>query len=107
MSLLCGECQQDIGHGDPLYAATRTDLVFFTALSKEIVGRIPKEDRCPHSCASSSGVDIHMASSARNFNGSYTVRDFTRGGFLFSIPEDVAEKYLPWVYSQFRCGECP
>ena len=107
MSLQCGERKRDIEHGDPLYGVTRSDLVFFTALSEEVVGQIPEEDHCPHPCGSSSGVDIHLATSSRNFNGSYTVCDFTAEEFLFSIPEDVAEKHIPQVYSQFQRGECP
>ena len=107
MSLLCGERQRDIDYGDPLYAATRSDLPFVTALSEEVIGRIPKEDQCPHSCASSRGVDIHLATSSRNFNGSYMVRDFTQEEFLFSIPGDVAKKHIPRVCRQFQRGECP
>jgi len=97
MSLLCDETKQDIKYGDTLRAGTRGDVEFYSALSQKVLGRIPESERRPTPCQpdDDGGVDIHEASSSRNFNGSYTLSDFTLGVFLFSISKETAEKYLP------------
>ena len=96
MSLLCDETGRDIEYGDILMAGTRYDVNFYSALSQEVLGRIPKSEKRPTPCdPSEGGVDIHEASSSRNLNGSYTISGFTLGEFRFSISKETAEKYLP------------
>ena len=107
MSLFCAECKQGIEYGDPLYAAARSDMLFFAVLSEEAVSQIPKEDRCPHPYASDKGMGIYVAFSTLNFTETYTIRNFRKGEFLFSIPEDVAKKHLPRVYDHFQRREAP
>lgn len=103
MSLLCIETGRDILYGEPLMAGTRAGAGFFTALSQEVIDRIPESERRPTPCEpSEGGVDIHEASSGRNFNGSYTWSDFTLGEFLFSISQEAAEKYLPKHIKQYQ-----
>lgn len=96
MSLICDETGRDIEFGDVLMAGTRGDVQFYSALSKEVLGRIPEsEKRRVPSDPIEGGVDIHEASSSKNFNGSYTLRDFALGKFRFSVSEATAQKYLP------------
>lgn len=96
MSLLCDETCRDIEYGDVLMAGTRGDVEFYSALSQEVLGRIPESERRPKPCEpSEGGVNIHEAMSSRNFNGSYTISEFRLGGFRFSISKDAAERYLP------------
>lgn len=107
MSLFCAERNRGIDFGASLYAATRSDLSFFTAFCGEVFDQIPEGDRCPHPCVSDKGVDIHAAFSTRNFTGTYTICDFRKKEFLFSLPEDVAKKYLPRICRYFQRGEAP
>jgi hypothetical protein len=96
MSLVCDETGRDIEYGSILRAGHREDVNFFSALSWEVLKRIPNSEKCKTPRKSSDGgVDIHVATSSRNFNGSYTLCDFTLGKFLFSISQKTAEKYLP------------
>ena len=96
MSLVCDEKGRDIEFGDPLMAGSRGDVDFFSALCKEVLDRIPKSRRRKKPCkVGEGGVDIHEASSTRNFNDSYTLCDFTRGDFKYSISQKVAERFLP------------
>ena len=105
MSLFCVETNLDIEYGDALFSATRRDIVTHTAVSKPIIDRIPMSERCEFLReAGDYGVDIHIATSGRNFNGSYTLCDFELGKFLFSISKEAAEKYLP-KYSKMRAGK--
>ncbi len=96
MSLLCAETGRDIKYGDVLMAGTRGDMGIYSALSWEVLGRIPEAEKRPTPCEpGGGGVDIHEASSSRNLTGSYTLLDFTLGKFRFSISKETAEKYLP------------
>ena len=93
MSLLCDETNQDIEYGDVLMAGTRGDVEFFSALSQEVLRRIPEPEKCSAPCQPGDcGVDIHDASSSKNLNGSYTISDFALGGFRFSVSKETAEK---------------
>lgn len=94
MSLCCDETKQDIEYNEPLFAGTRADVPFFSALSEQVLSRIPISKRCSEPC-SGPGINIHKASSSRNFNGSYTLCDFKLGDFLYSISLETAKKYLP------------
>jgi hypothetical protein len=96
MSLICGERRRDIEFGDPLMAGTRKGLTFYTALSQEALSRIPRHRRLrvPRK-AEGGGADIHYATSTRNFNGSYTLCDFTLGAFCYAISEDTLKRFLP------------
>ena len=96
MSLYCDETERDIEYGSPLMAGTRGDVEFYSALSQDVLGRIPESEKRPTPCEpGDGGMDIHEASSSENFNGSYTISDFTLGEFRFSISRETAEKYLP------------
>ena len=102
MSLLCIETGRDIDYGDVLMAGTRYDVGFFSALSQEALKSIPESEKRLAPCQpGEGGVDIHHASSSRNFNGSYTLFDFKLGNFLFSISREAAKKYLPVHYTQY------
>lgn len=96
MSLFCDETGRDIEFGATLRAGTRTDVDFYSALSDEVIRQIPdsEKSRKPRKVGSG-GLDIHEASSSKNFNSAYTVRDFQLGDFLFSISQETAEKFLP------------
>ena len=101
MSLLCVETGYDIEFGDPLYAGTRPDIEVYTALSQAAINKIPLAVRRNNPCAPGEpGINIHLASSSRNFNGSYTVCSFHRDEFLFSVSEENAEKYLPQLIKE-------
>jgi len=96
MSLICDETKRYIKYGDVLRAGTRGDVEFYSALSQEVLGRIQDSEKRQTPCEpGDGGVNIHEASSSRNFNGSYTLSDFTLREFLFSISKKTAEKYLP------------
>jgi len=96
MSLLCDETGRDIEYGDVLMAGTRGDVEFYSALSQEVLGRIPDSEKRATPCEpGDGGVNIHEASSSRNFSGSYTISGFALGEFRFSISKETAEKYLP------------
>ncbi len=96
MSLLCVETGRDIKYGDILMAGTHGDAKFYSALSQEVLRRIPDSQKRETRCQpGDGGVDIHRAGSSRNFNGSYTISDFALGEFRFSISKETAEKYLP------------
>ena len=96
MSLLCDETDRDIEYGDVLMAGTRGDVKFYSALSQEVLGRIQDSEKRQTPCEPGDcGVNVHEASSSRNFNGSYTISDFMLGKFRFSISKETAEKYLP------------
>jgi len=92
MSLICHETRKDIEFGDPLMVAFSRDRKAFTALSQEVLSKIPQ-----HLKSDVPGqVDIHVAVSKRNFNGSYTVTTgFKAGDFLYSISEETARRFLP------------
>jgi len=95
MSLLCAETGKDIEYGQPLKAGTRSDVDFYSAFGPEVIDRIPIDARQALHCdPKQGGVDIHEASSDRNFNDSYTLCHFTLGKFLFSLSQENAEKYL-------------
>lgn len=97
MSLVCDETGKDIEFGDPLFVGSRWDADFYAALSWEVLKNIPSDDRRTEPCdINSDGVDIYVATSKRNFNGSYTVTTgFKKLDFVYSISRTVAEKYLP------------
>ncbi|MBP9748188.1 MAG: hypothetical protein KBD17_01000 [Candidatus Pacebacteria bacterium] len=77
-------------------AGTRGDVQFYSALSKEVLGRIPESEKRPVPCdPAEGGVNIHIASSGKNFNGSYSLKGFTLEEFSFSISKEAAERYLP------------
>jgi len=97
MSLICDENGRNIEFGEPLFVGSRSDVDFYSALSWDVLKKIPLEDRHPEPCPFySGGVDIHVATSRRNFNGSYTVTvGFKKLNFVYSISQTVAEKYLP------------
>lgn len=97
MSLTCDQTGKDINFGDPLFVGTRFDVDFFSALSWEVLQKIPIGDRRPDPCSHyEGGVDIYVATSGKNFNGSYTwTIGFKKLHFVYSISQTVAEKYLP------------
>jgi hypothetical protein len=103
MSLICIEIGRDIEYGEILRAGTRQGAGSFSALSQEVIERIPESERRSTPCEpADGGVDIHEASSGRNFNGSYTWSGFRHGKFLFSISQEAAEKYLPRLVKEFQ-----
>ena len=103
MSLICDETGRDIDFGDPLFVGTRPDVDFYSALSWDVLKEIPLGDRREEPCTIfGGGVDIHVATSRRNFNGSYTVTvGFKKLDFVYSISQAVAEKYLPNHIKQY------
>ena len=94
MSLYCDETKRSINFGEPLWAGTREDVDFFTALCDEVVSKIPETDRDPVP-RRGTGLNIFKASSDRNMNGAYTISGFTLGDFVFSLSEEAAIKYFP------------
>lgn len=100
MSLVCIETGKDIEFGRPLMAASIHGLDFFSAVSKEVIDRIPLKCRFIEPVAD--GVCIHVATSGENFNGSYTWSGFTLGEFLFSIGAPAADMYLPKFAQQTK-----
>lgn len=95
MPLRCDETGLIIKDGDVLMAGTRQDVVFFTALSQQVLGRIPEsEKRLTRREPGEGGVDIHQASASGDY-GSYVLADFTLGKFAFSISKETAQKYMP------------
>ncbi len=102
MSLICDETGKDIEFGTFLTAGTRSDVEPYSALSGEVIDRIPLSERRLTPCvAEEGGVDVHEATSSRNYNGSYTILDFELGGFLFSISRSTAQFYLPKHYQRY------
>ena len=98
MSLICHETKRDIEFGDPLMVAYSRNHVNFTALSQEVLSKIPQDLKSDQP----GEVDIHVAVSKRNFNGSYTFTvGFVAGSFLYSISEDTGRKYLPRYMADF------
>ena len=98
MSLICAETHKDIEFGDPLMVAISD--YGYSALSQEVLSKIPQDSKLPHP---GSGVDIHVATSQRNFNGSYTCTvGFKKGGFLYSVSKDVARSFLPRYMAEFH-----
>jgi len=96
MSLYCDETGYDIEFGAPLYAGTRSDVNFYSALSEAVIRQIPDNQKSDIPCrVGVDGVDIHKAHSSRNLNGAYTITDFTLGAFLFSISKEIAEVFIP------------
>lgn len=101
MSLYCDETGRYIEYGEPLKAATRNNVKFFSALSKEAIDKIPIAERYslprdaihPHN--PNEGVDIYDASSGYNPGGNYSLSEFRLKEFCFSISQETAEKYLP------------
>ena len=94
--LICDENSRDIKFGEQLMAGTRSDVKFYAALCKEVLDQIPESERRTEPCnPKEGGVDIHEATSTRNFNNSYTLYDFALGDFKFSVSQDVAERHLP------------
>jgi hypothetical protein len=97
MSLLCDETGRDIEFGTVLMAGIHEDnpdIIY--ALSQEALRRIPESEKRSTPCESGDGgINVHEASSSRNFNGSYSFFDFTHGGFVFSVSKETAEKHLP------------
>lgn len=103
MSLYCHESKDYITFGDPLYAGTRKDVRFFSALCQKIIDTIPEESRNIKPCdLSKGGIDIYRASSSENLTGTYTLCDFTLESFLFSISQEDAKKYLPELTKLFE-----
>lgn len=100
MSLVCIETGKDIEFGRPLMAVSVQGLDFFSAVSKEVIDRIPLKCRFIESVVD--GVCIHAATSGKNFNGSYTWSGFALGEFLFSIGAPAADKYLPKFVEQTK-----
>lgn len=100
MSLICIEVGRDIEFGEPLHAGTRCDVNFFSALAPKVIARVAEHERRLEPCATGrGGVDIHEATSSKNFNGSYTITDFKLGRFLFSVDQAVAERCFPSLLS--------
>lgn len=87
----------------PLMAGTRSDIPTFSALSYEVIRRIPETERRPIPCqpgAGDDGVDIHEADGTCH-RGFYHLTGFTLGRFAFSISGETAHKYLPRHYSRY------
>ena len=97
MSLICDETGRDIIYGESLQVGTREDVEFYSALCEEVIARIPESERRPEPCVrGDGGVDIHRATSGKNFNGAYTLTvGFQIREFLFSVSKETAEKYIP------------
>ena len=101
MSLFCDETKRDIEFGQPLKAGTRKDVNWYSALGPDVIKKIPASAKRKNPCRGKQGVNIYEATSTRNFNGSYTLCDFTLGRFLFSLSQKEAEKYLPNHISKY------
>lgn len=95
MSLICDETKRDIEFGDPLMAATREDISFYSAISAEILSQITADEKRSEPANPGDGVNIHHASSGKNFNGSYTLTGFTLGEFALSISKETAQRVMP------------
>lgn len=96
MSLICAETGQGIEYGAVLMAGTRDDVEFFSALSQEVLERIPEAEMSSTPCEpNKGGINIHEAMASRNLTGNYSTSDFRLGGFCFSISNEAAQKYLP------------
>lgn len=96
MSLFCHESKNYITFGDPLFAGTRKDAKFFSALCEDVINKIPEKDRNKKPCDPiEGGIDIHRASSTLNLTGTYTLCDFTIEEFIFSVSRETSKKYLP------------
>lgn len=96
MSLICDETGRAIEHGAVLMAGTRDDVEFFSALSQEVLERIPETLMCPTPCEpSKGGMNIHEAMASRNLTGNYSTSDFRLKGFCFSVSDETAQTYLP------------
>lgn len=103
MSLLCVETGRDIKFGSPLMAAALPGGDLFSALSEEVVNTIPQELRLTSELTRlGDGVNIHDATSTRNWNGSYTISGFRFGKFRFAISDATAEKLLPGFLARMR-----
>lgn len=107
MSLFCDETWKDIEYGDILMAGTRDDVDFFSALSQEILCKIPYLEKRQQPCGpEDEGVNIYYATSTENIIGTFTTNNyslvnFKLGDFVFSISKETAEKYLPKHYSRY------
>ncbi|KPJ85854.1 hypothetical protein AMJ57_01595 [Parcubacteria bacterium SG8_24] len=101
MSLICSETRKDILFGRPLWAAKPSGGVVGYALSGEVIDRIPLAERQARP-GDDTALDIHQASSGRNFNGSYTWSGFRVGGLAFSVSRETAARYLPTLMAHLR-----
>lgn len=63
MSVICRETEQTVGiDGEGYYVASRPNSPGFTALSQEVIDRIPETERRPASVeGKDSGIDVHAA----------------------------------------------
>ncbi len=96
MSLICDETGRSIEYGAVLMAGTRDDVDFYSALSQEVLERIPESQMCSTPCEpNGGGVNIHEAIASRSLTGNYSTSDFRLGGFCFSISDETAHTYLP------------
>jgi hypothetical protein len=94
MALICAEREEMIWKGEGLFAAVHP-LGEGYALSGLAVRDIPEGERCPRPREGLvDGLDIHAGSSTVS-TGTYSMSDFRKGKFLFSISEETAQRYLP------------
>lgn len=103
MALFCAETRKDISSSEPLMAAARADMPTFSALSQEVLSRIPEGEKRPLRCSPSTGddgVDIHAATSEDD-RGRYTLDAFRPTKFLYSISGETARRYLPNHYHYY------
>lgn len=103
MSLLCDETRHYLEETAPLWAGTRSDIPTYSALSHEVIQKIPDREKRSTPCqpnAGDEGVDIHEASSTAR-GGFYHMTGFTLGRFVFSISGEAARKYLPHHYDNY------
>jgi len=83
-------------------AVTRHDAAWFSAVSREILDRIPERLRLSRPRKGrEAGADVHEASSTRNFNEAYTLCDFRIGPFRFSVSGTTFRKFLPKAHRNF------
>jgi hypothetical protein len=103
VSIICDETDKSIAFDEPLMAGTREDVEFFSALSQEVLSKIPEDEKREEPCGSGDeGIDIHEASGLQNGIGNYlSTRGFELGKFCYSISKETAEQYLPKHYRRY------
>ncbi len=103
MFLTCDETNHSLEETWPLWAGTRSDVPTHSALSHNVIQKIPEDQRRSTPCQPSvgdDGVDIHEAESTTH-RGFYHMTGFKLGRFAFSISGETARKYLPRHYSRY------
>lgn len=99
MSLICDETERVIESDEHIFVSTRADVDSFSALSKEIILRIPESEKRDTVCGSDEdGINIYTGLAEAKPNGTYLLSSFRIGEFLFSISEKTAQRLFPNHY---------